>query len=132
MTGTKVSKNNHILTSKISIKDPTVSDLGLYEKKKEKHYNLISTPPLVSKAYSFPSKIAGKCYVTSEGKSNCLSWIMGLFLVLHISRIFTFPFHSHYTNQRAFYFFTSALIIGPLNIPLPQGALSGTGRLLQN
>lgn len=100
--------------------------------KKVKHYNLIFTLQLVSKAYSLPSKIAGKCYVTSEGKKQLSQLNYGLIFSASYFKNLHFPILQPLYKSKGFLFFTLALIIGPLNIPLPQGALSRTGRLLQN
>ena len=121
------------LASKISIREHMILDFR-YVRKRETSTISPLLLELTSEIYNFSlPNCRINCHVTSNDKKKKIVsvdfWAM---LMLQISRISTFPLHSHYKNQIAFYFIILVLTINLLNSPLLWGALREIGVLLKN
>ena len=121
------------LASKISIREHMILDFR-YVRKRETSTISPLLLELTSEIYNFSlPNCRINCHLTSNVKKKKIVsvdfWAM---LMLQISRISTFPLHSHYKNQIAFYFIILVLTINLLNSPLPWGALRRIGVILKN
>lgn len=123
------------LASKISIREHMILDFR-YVRKRETSTISPLLLELTSEIYNFSlPNCRINCHVTSNDKKKkkkIVSVDFWAMLMLQISRISTFPLHSHYKNQIAFYFIILVLTINLLNSPLPWEAMREIGVLLKN